>query len=164
MLANCRPSRSGFSTKRSSVPSGRVKTIPNFRGSVDFTHEQAGRLLGQRGQVGGRIQVVAVQHQHAIGLDLSAAGAKGVAGAAGLLLVDRRPFREVRLAPQVRFDLLRQVMSDDDHPLHNRRERGERPIEDRPAADRQQRLGSGERIGPEAGAEPGGEDDGVHRG
>ena len=91
-----------------------------------------------------------------------AAAAQGVAGAARPLLAHHRPFRDVRLPPQIVLDLLGQVVDDHHDAIDRRRQGAQRPVEDRPAAHRQQRLRRFQRVRAQARAQAGGENDGVH--
>ena len=86
-----------------------------------------------------------------------------VAGAARLGLPHRGPVADVGLLRQILLDLLGEVVDDHDEPI-DRRQGADDPVEDRPALHRQQRLGRGFGVRPEAGALAGGEDDRVHIG
>ena len=74
-----------------------------------------------------------------------------VTGAARHGLRHRRPILRVRLRLQVRFDLLGEVVHHHHHAVH-RRQRGQDPIQDRPALHGQEWFGEFLGVRPQAGA------------
>ena len=74
-----------------------------------------------------------------------------------------RPMRGASLLAEVLLDLLGQVVRHDNDVLDVRRQRGQYPIQDRPAADRQQRFRRRQRVWAQPGAEPRCQNDGIHR-
>ena len=70
----------------------------------------------------------------------------------------------MRLPAQVVLDLLGQVVDDHDDAIDRGRQGAQGPVEDRPAAHGQQRLGRFQGVRAEARAQAGGENDGVHEG
>src|ERR1700677_3447388 len=95
-------------------------------------------------------------------MQMATALAQCVAGAAGLFLKDDFILRKPLLSPHVSLDLVRKVMNNDHDTVHLHGQGAENPIEDRPAANNQQRLRSGQSVRAQSSAETGGEYDSFH--
>ena len=129
---------------------------------IDGMDEQPGSLAGQLVQVGGPVQIVAVEDQERPGAEAVPARAQRVAGAARLDLVNDLPGGEVLLPGKILFDLFAQVVNDDDHPIDRGGHGPQGPVEDGPAANAQQRFGRLLGMRSQARAQTGGQDNGVH--
>ena len=78
---------------------------------------------------------------------MSAAAAECIARAAWLLLHHRFPLAEMILFAQVGLDLIGKIMHHKQDAFNGRREGAQRPIQKRPSAYRQERLGRRQRVG-----------------
>src|SRR6185437_14269610 len=79
--------------------------------------EYAGRTTRQFRQIGGAEEIVAVERQELLRTEMLPTGKQGVAGAARRFLAHHLPVGEMGLLAQIRFNLLVQVVDDDQYPI-----------------------------------------------